>query len=94
MQKKQFIDIMKTLIEFVKENLKKKVFLFDFDIEAEIVGYNLYLNSIIVRPLNSSFGWKERSSVDRGKEKILVEFNKEDTFLYVLYPIENYAKIL
>lgn len=40
---------MKTLIEFVKKNLKKKVFLFKFDVEAEIVGYNLYLNSIIVR---------------------------------------------
>lgn len=30
----------------------------------------------------------------RGKEEILVEFNKEDTFWYVLYPIEDYAKIL
>lgn len=62
---------MKTLIEFVKKNLKKKVFLFKFDVEAEIVGYNLYLNSIIVRPLDSSFGWKEQCSVYRGKEKIL-----------------------
>ena len=94
MQKNQFIDIMKALIEFVKKNLKKKVFLFDFNIEAEIVGYNLYLNSIIVRPLNSSFGWKERYSVNRGKEEILVEFDKEDTFWYILYPIEDYAKIL
>lgn len=85
---------MKTLIEFVKKNLKKKVFLFKFDVEAEIVGYNLYLNSIIVRPLDSSFGWKEQRSVYRGKEEILVEFNKEDTFWYVLYPIEDYAKIL
>lgn len=86
---------MKTLIEFVKKNLKKKVFLFKFDVEAEIVGYNLYLNSIIVRPLDSSFGWKEQYSVYRGKEEILVEFNKEeDTFWYVLYPIEDYAKIL
>lgn len=76
---------MKTLIEFVKKNLKKKVFLFKFDVEAEIVGYNLYLNSIIVRPLDSSFGWKEQCSVYRGKE---------DTFWYVLYPIEDYAKIL
>lgn len=71
---------MKTLIKFVKKNLKKKVFLFKFDVEAEIVGYNLYLNSIIVRPLDSSFGWKKQYSVYRGIEEILVEFNKEDTF--------------
>lgn len=85
---------MKALIEFVEKNLKKKVFLFKFDVEAEIVGYNLYLNSIIVRLIDSNFGWKEQYSVYRGKEKILVEFNKEDTFWYVLYPIEDYAKIL
>lgn len=71
---------MKTLIEFVKKNLKKKVFLFKFDVEAEIVGYNLYLNSIIVRPLDSSFGWKEQCSVIEVKKRYLLSLIKKILF--------------